>query len=277
MITLEHLVASHDTLLLDVMGVLINKKGAIEGAPQFVDYLNEKNKKYFLLTNICGDTEIGIYERLRKNGIPLLSWECVISAGSLVQDYIFNNIPAGAKVAFIGPPSCRTVLDTGKHSIVSCGEAELFDVLVLLDDEGFSFREILEAALTACVRYFKSSGKLPLLLLANSDSAYPRGSDSYAFGSGIFATMFSEALKKLLGTEPEVISFGKPSNRMFAEGKRRSGASSMMMIGDQVATDILGANMFGITSTLVLTGLNSRTDVGQELSTPNHIIDNLRI
>lgn len=277
MATLERLIGDHGTLLLDIMGVLINKNGAIEHAPQFVDYLNRKNKPYFILTNICGDTEIGIYERLRRNGIPLLSPERIISAGSLVHDYLRDHVAAGATVAFIGPQTCRAVLETGKHHIVSCGETELFNVLALLDDEGFPFRETLEAALTTCVRCFKDSGKLPLLLLANSDSAYPRNSESYAFGSGIFVTMLDEALKKLLSESPDVISFGKPSDKMFTEARRRGGDSSMMMIGDQLATDILGANNFGITSTLVLTGLNSRQHVIQGGSAPKYVIDNLHI
>ncbi|WP_105386503.1 HAD-IIA family hydrolase [Neorhizobium alkalisoli] len=277
MVILERLVGDHGTLLLDIMGVLIDKSGAIEHAPQFVEYLNESKKPYFILTNICGDTETGIYERLRRNGIPLLSPERVISAGSLVQAYLRDAVPAGATVAFIGPQTCRAVLETGTHPIVACGETDFFDVLALLDDEGFPFRETLEAALTTCVRCFRESGRLPLLLLANSDRAYPRGADSYAFGSGIFATMFDEALKKLVGKSPEVISFGKPSDRMFAEAKRRSGDSSMMMIGDQLATDILGANNFGITSALVLTGINSRQHVTQAATAPNYVIDNLYI
>ena len=275
--TLERLLADHRTLLLDVMGVLINKNGAIEHAPQFVDYLNRRDKQYFVLTNICGDTEIGIYDRLLRNGIPLVSPERVISAGSLVQAYMRDHVPKGATVAFIGPQTCRAVLETGSHHIVSCGETELFDVLALLDDEGFPFRETLEAALTIYLRCFRNGGQLPLMLLANSDRAYPRNSDNYAFGSGIFVTMLDEALKKLLGRSPDVLSFGKPSDRMFAEAKRRSGDSSLMMIGDQLATDILGANNFGITSALVLTGLNSRQHITKDASAPNYVIDNLYI
>lgn len=275
MATLERLMDDHGTLLLDIMGVLINKNGAIEHAPQFVDYLNRKGKPYFILTNICSDTEIGICERLRRNGIPLLSPERVISAGSLVHAYLRDHVPAGVTVAFIGPQTCRAVLETGRHHIVSCGETELFDVLALLDDEGFPFRQTLEVALTICVQRFKNSGKLPLLLLANSDLSYPRNSDSYAFGSGIFVTMLEEALKKLLGEAPDVLSFGKPSEKMFAEAKRRSGDSSMMMIGDQISTDITGANNFGITSALVLTGLNSMQDIIEGPFAPNYVIHNL--
>lgn len=277
MATLEQLVANHSTLLLDAMGVLINANGPVTHAPEFIDYLNHCQKRYFILTNICGDTEHGIYERLRRNGIPLLSAESVISAGSLVRKYIDTVMPTGSTIAFIGPETCRSVLATRSRSIVACGETPFFDALALLDDEGFPFRDTLEAALSSYVCIFETTGNLPRLLLANSDMAYPRTSNSYAFGSGIFATMLSEALMSLLGMSPEVVCFGKPSDRMFAEAQRRSGDRSMMMIGDQLATDILGANRFGITSTLVLTGLNTRQDIDRKPIVPHHVIDDLRI
>lgn len=277
MVTLNQLVANHNTLLLDAMGVLINRQGPVAHAPEFIDYLNRRRKCYFILTNICGDTEQGIYERLRNNGIPLLSAQSVISAGSLVQKYIAAHMPAASTIAFVGPETCGKVLATGSHEIVACGQTPFFDALALLDDEGFPFRDTLETALTSCARFFERTGDLPLLLLANSDMAYPRTSDSYAFGSGIFATMLGEALMTLVGRSPEIICFGKPSDRMFAEAQVRSGNRSMMMIGDQLATDILGANRFGITSTLVLTGLNTRQDIGRKPIAPHHVIEDLRI
>mgnify|MGYP001791680191 FL=1 len=51
----------------------------------------------------------------------------------------------------------------------------------------------------------------------------------------------------------------------------------MMMTGDQVATDIQGANDFGITSALVLTGLNTSTDSERGLARPPYVLENLRV
>jgi HAD superfamily hydrolase (TIGR01450 family) len=278
MSTLEELTEEHEAILLDVTGVLTDKAGAIPHAPQYISHLNESNKSYFILTNICSDTEAGIFKRLRRNGIPLLSPTQVISAGSLLQKHISTSVEPGLTVGMIGPQSCHAVVETGKHKILSCDELEEFDVLAILDDEGFRFRETLEAALSACVRKFRQTGTLPQFLLANSDSTYPLGSSRYAFGSGIFATMLSEALKKLIGAEPDVLLFGKPSQRMFAEARRRSGSGSMMMLGDQIATDIFGANTFGITSVLLLTGLNSEQDVFQNPAlAPDYMFKDLRI
>jgi HAD superfamily hydrolase (TIGR01450 family) len=275
MSTLARLVEDHDILLLDAMGVLIDKQGAVAAAPEFIAGLNRLGKTYYVLTNISGQSEEAICSRLRQAGIPLRGPDAVISAGSLVRQHLETAIPVGAMIGFIGPKTSAAVLETGRHRVASCKETAELDVLAILDDEGFDFRETLEAALTSCIRRFKRQGALPQLLLANGDRAYPKGVGDYAFGSGIFATMLSAALEDLLGKRPDVTTFGKPSERMFAEARRRGGAGSMLMIGDQIATDICGARRFGISSALVLTGLNSRQDAADARIAPDHILDDL--
>jgi len=47
---------------------------------------------------------------------------------------------------------------------------------------------------------------------------------------------------------------------MFEEAARRSRSRDLLMVGDQLATDILGARRFGIPSVLITTGLVRVTD-----------------
>ena len=44
---------------------------------------------------------------------------------------------------------------------------------------------------------------------------------------------------------------GKPGPALFAEAERRAGTRDLVMLGDQLETDILGANRYGIDSVLV--------------------------
>jgi ribonucleotide monophosphatase NagD (HAD superfamily) len=50
---------------------------------------------------------------------------------------------------------------------------------------------------------------------------------------------------------------GKPNAPPFAEALRRSGTRDMVMLGDQLETDIRGANDFGFDSVLVTTGVTA--------------------
>ena len=52
---------------------------------------------------------------------------------------------------------------------------------------------------------------------------------------------------------------GKPGSMIFQKAKKESKSNNPIMIGDQLETDILGGNNFGIDTALVLTGLDSNT------------------
>ena len=50
----------------------------------------------------------------------------------------------------------------------------------------------------------------------------------------------------------------------------------MLVIGDRLDTDILGANRLGIDSLLVLTGVTSKTDLVKSSTKPKYVCNNLK-
>ncbi|MDP6666507.1 MAG: HAD-IA family hydrolase, partial [Dehalococcoidia bacterium] len=62
---------------------------------------------------------------------------------------------------------------------------------------------------------------------------------------------------------------GKPYLPIFQEAARRAGSDHVVMIGDQLETDILGANRAGIASAVVTTGINWRTKPGEFEGVPD--------
>ncbi len=50
---------------------------------------------------------------------------------------------------------------------------------------------------------------------------------------------------------------GKPHEAMFKEALRRSGTRDMVVIGDQVDTDVRGARAFGLDCALASTGVTA--------------------
>jgi len=61
---------------------------------------------------------------------------------------------------------------------------------------------------------------------------------------------------------------------LFAEAERRAGTCDLVMIGDQLATDILGARGYGLDSALVETGLAPPTPGGPEMA-PTFVLSGL--
>ena len=99
------------------------------------------------------------------------------------------------------------------------------------------------------------------LILPNPDLIYPKGNQGYGVASAGVALILEAALKLRYPGRPDLrfVRLGKPHPAIFAEAFRRTGTMDMVMIGDQLETDIRGANDFGIDSVLVGTGLSNAT------------------
>ena len=82
------------------------------------------------------------------------------------------------------------------------------------------------------------------------------------WGAAAFVETLEEELMRLHG-EHEVLraaKLGKPHPPIFTEAILRAGSNNAIMIGDQLETDILGANNVGLDSTVVTTGINKRSN-----------------
>jgi ribonucleotide monophosphatase NagD (HAD superfamily) len=71
---------------------------------------------------------------------------------------------------------------------------------------------------------------------------------------------------------------GKPETPIFEEAKSRFGARNPVFVGDRLDTDILGANRAGITSIMVLTGIDGAKQViaAAPDSRPHFLLEDLR-
>ena len=113
------------------------------------------------------------------------------------------------------------------------------------------------------------------LVLPNPDLIYPKTDTGFGIASGGIALMFEAALQLRYPGRSD-LSFdrlGKHYKAIFEEAFRRSGTKDMVMIGDQLETDIRGANAFGIESVLVSTGITSnRSEILSESLRPSFYI-----
>jgi ribonucleotide monophosphatase NagD (HAD superfamily) len=98
------------------------------------------------------------------------------------------------------------------------------------------------------------------VIVANPDLAYPVNDDEVGLAVGSLAGM----LERIVGKS--FIRFGKPDTMMFSHAFACAHdnlpdlkKSDILMVGDTLETDILGANTFGLDTALVLSG-NTRPD-----------------
>lgn len=275
-ITAKQLLGRYEALLLDAYGVLLHSTGPMPDAAAFVERLNQSGKPYYLLTNDASRLPSTWATRLQGFGL-VIPEERLITSGSLLKGYFAEHRLVGARCVVLGPEdSCRYVGDAGGR----IGSAtEPFDVLVIADDSGFPFFETADAALTTLFRSVEA-GRSVHLLLPNPDVIYPKGRNGFGFASGGVAAMFEAALRGRYPDRAELrfVPLGKPAPAIFAEARRRSGTRNLVMVGDQLETDIAGARAFGIDAVWITTGVTAAgvTTVPETLR-PTYRMTSLRL
>ena len=168
----------------------------------------------------------------------------------------------------LGPSDSRRIVTDAGGVCVEPGAAAR--VLVIADDDGYDLRDGVEAALNGAVRCVEAGGAFHGIL-ANPDLVYPRRRGDMGLTAGAVALLIEAGLRVRFGERaPALLRLGKPGPDLFAEAMRRWGEpdrARVVMIGDQLGTDILGARAFGIDSVLVGTGLTPLADADREAAT----------
>lgn len=254
-IHLDELIERHAVLLLDAYGVLVGTAGALPGARALIERLNRTGKPYYLLTNDASKLPETASRRYRGFGLEI-DPDRIISAGTLLPACFVEHGLKGSRCAVLGTPdSVRFVEQAGG---VSVPMGEDFETLVLCDENGFPFLDGIDRTLSALyARLDRGDGVR--LILPNPDLVFLKSAGEYGIAAGTMALMFEAALSLRYPGRPDLsfLRLGKPHAAIFAEALRRSGTHDMIMIGDQLATDIRGAREFGLDAALVAGGISA--------------------
>ena len=160
----------------------------------------------------------------------------------------------GQHCIVLGPADSRRYVERAGGLVVNTHDP--FDVLIFGDQSGFPFLETVDVVLSAIFAKLDQGEKVSLIL-PNPDLLYPKGKGSFGLASGCIALMLEAALASRYPGRRDLCftRLGKPHKALFEEAQRRSGNRDMVMIGDQLETDIRGANAFGIDSVLIAGGI----------------------
>ena len=250
--TMQELIARYPVILFDSFGVLASSNAVLPGAVELIANLNAIAKTYFVLTNDASalpESRSENYAKLALNIKP----EQIITSGGLLSRYFADEHLQGLRCVILGPEDSVRYVQIAGGEVVPIGAD--FDAVVIGDQSGFPFLETMDQVMTDLFRK-TDKGENVRLILPNPDLIYPDG-DGFGFASASIAMLLESALKLRYPDRDDLhfIRLGKPHEAIFAEALRRSGTRDMVMIGDQLETDIKGANDFGLDSVLVGTGI----------------------
>ena len=248
------LAAEHAGLLLDAYGVLVDGQGVIDGAVDFVRDLNASGQPYLILTNDASKRPETGAARYGGWGLEVPA-ERIVTSGSLLTPYFAAHRLAGARTLVLGPEdSERYAREAGAEVLpLYADDAE---VLIVCDEAGFDRLAGLDHALSVVLRRLERGDPMRLVL-PNPDLIYPKRPGEYGIAAGSMAKMIEDAIALRFTGQVDATfdRLGKPYRAIFEAAERRLGTRDLVMVGDQLATDVRGARDFGITAGLVTWGL----------------------
>lgn len=215
---------------LDIAGVLTDAGRLLPGAADSLRALAAAGLPWRLLTNTSRRPQAAILDELRALGLPVRA-DQLFAAPRVLADVVKAR---GLRPFLLVHPDIRAEFagldDRDPNAVVLCDAAEGLDYRAL--DSAFALlRQGAPLLAVGMNRYFQGRERLEL-------DAGP----------------FVRALEYAAGITAEVI--GKPGRAMFEQACASMGApaEAVVMIGDDVDADVIGAVEAGLSALLVRTG-----------------------
>ncbi|MBT2399582.1 HAD hydrolase-like protein [Streptomyces sp. ISL-100] len=243
----------YDTALLDLDGVVYAGGEAIAHAVDALAVARGGGMHLAYVTNNAFRTPDAVAEHLTELGVPAEASDVITSAQAVAR-LIADQVPGGSRILVVGGDGLRVALR--ERGLVPVESADDDPVAVVQGYGGpdLAWGRFAEAsyAVARGVPWFAS----------NTDLTIP-SARGIAPGNGAAV----EVVRIATGAEPPQVA-GKPLPPMHRETILRTGAERPLVVGDRLDTDIEGANVGGVDSLLVLTGV---TDGAQLLAAaPKH-------
>jgi 4-nitrophenyl phosphatase len=218
-------------LIVDLDGTLIREDEPIEGA---ADLLARFRDRYVIVSNNSTHTARGMARRLARMGLKVEP-EHIVLAGEQTIDYMRRDHPRARVLLAANPLLQRYALSAGCELVKSDA-----DFVVLALDAQFN-----HARLAAMANQLRRGARL---VVTNSDDNHPGPGGTVVPETGALMA----ALVSASGVQPWRV-IGKPGPLLLEEGLRRLGApaAGTIVIGDNPATDALGAAQLGMRCVLV--------------------------
>lgn len=249
-----------DGLLVDLDGVVWVGREFLPGAVESLAELLAGGIEVVFVTNNSVKSPAAYAARLRDSGIDVGD-DRVLTGGVTTARLAAEQAGPGGTAFVIGAPGFKESVAAAGLELVEGEAAETADVVVVSAHREFDYEELLTAtrALQAGAALFGTS-RDPTLPMPGG--AWP--------GTGATLAAVETASGK------RAVTGGKPEPHLFEQARGLiPGASRVAMVGDRIASDIVGGQRAGLATVLVLTGACTRAEAETAEPPPDHVIDDL--
>ena len=233
---LESVFSEYDLFFIDIWGVVHNGIKLYENAIKVLEELFNNEKKFILLTN-APRPNLTVVNTLKKMGLNNFS-DTVFTSGEASKRYLLENFN-NKKFFHLGPPRDFDLFKTFEDNKV-----------LNIDDSDYLLCSGLFEGHEDDLEYYKnllSKHITKKMICTNPDLIVDRG-DKREYCAGSIAKSFEEI-------DGKVIYFGKPYPPVY-EISADVNNKKILCIGDNLNTDIKGANIQNFDSLLITGGIH---------------------
>ncbi len=244
-------------VLIDLDGVLYLGGKEIPGAHEAIDYLSDKRIPFRCISNTTRKCRKTICLQLSRMGFEI------------PEEYIFT--PPQAAIAHM---KCSGK-NLPRFFLLTTGDVDLdFDGAGVHDSESAEYVIVGDAGDAASYDNLNKAFRLLMNgaeLIALEKDRYWMAQDGLSLSAGPFVSALEFATGK------EAVVMGKPSRRFFelALEDMHLHPEDAFMIGDDILTDVGGAQAAGITGILVRTGKFRENVLRNSPVRPDKVIDSI--
>ncbi len=248
--------AAAEFWLMDMDGVLVHEDRALPGAAEFLQRLDERDRRFLVLTNNSIYTPRDLSARLANAGLQVAE-EAIWTSALATADFLANQLPQGSAYV-IGEAGLTTALHEVGYVLTDTDP----DYVVLGETRTYSFE-----AITRAIRLVSNGSRF---IATNPDVTGPSPEGPLP-ATGSVAALVSKAT----GASPYFI--GKPNPMMLRSAMNRIEAHSevTVMIGDRMDTDVVAGIEAGLETILVLSGSTTREQVHRFPFRPSRVFDSI--
>ena len=242
---IKSIVNRYDLFFIDLWGVVHNGIELYENSINVLDNLAAAKKDFVLLTN-APRPNATVINFLKKMGLKKY-FENVFTSGEAAHKYLISHL--GKKNFFhIGPPRDFDLFkNIEKNNVLNIEDADYFLCTGLFEDQEND------------LNYYKkllSNHTSKKMICTNPDLIVDRGEER-EYCAGSVAKSFEEI-------KGEVIYFGKPHPPVYNLSTNIIN-KKVLCIGDNLNTDIKGANIQNFDSLLITNGIHRKEILDTEL------------
>lgn len=261
-----------DAIVLDVDGVLLLAKRATPGSQEFLARLRADGLPFLLLTNDGDHSPQEKAGTLRACGLDIRPEQIVSCAHGLLSVAADHGEAEGLFFVMgnLGTPCYAEAagLDTTRDldDLPHCRG-------VIVGEDNYDWEPVLNAVVNFFIRRPQA-----LLITPNPDEYYPDGQGGIRLAAGSVTRLIQRALAAY-GSPTAPLYLGKPYAPIFRFAHQRLEMSAakaidkrrVMMIGDNLDSDVAGAHAFGYRTAIVLTGITTPAMLTQARVKPDWV------